>query len=124
VNDDELRPRFEALRREDSRDGPDFSALWNRARVSQLTDRRGLRSSRRWVAVAAGFLIVAALLVGETRYLKRDRQRAAEAVPISTWQSPTAGLLQTPATSVLVSRPLLSSVFDPVTSATFPLKTD
>ena len=124
INDDELRSRFDALRKDDGRDAPEFSALWNRARVSQLTDRRGSRSSPRWVAVAAGFLIVAALVVGEARYLKSDRQRAGEALPISTWQSPTAGLLQPPARDLLAPPPLLSSVFDGVAPPTLPLKTD
>ena len=123
INDNELRARFSAVRDQDSRVAPEFRQLWNDAEKSALTHRSVNRSNTRWAAVAAAILIAAALLVGKARDLRRDQQTAS-AQTITTWQSPTAGLLQPPARDLLAPPPLLSSVFDGVVSPTLQLKSD
>jgi hypothetical protein len=124
INDDELRARFGALRNQDSRVVPEFRGMLNRAERSTLVDHRGARSNIRRIAVAAGILIVAALLVGKARDFRREQQMGAVARTITSWQSPTAALLQPPARDLLAPPPLLSSVFDGVASSTLQLKTD
>jgi hypothetical protein len=124
LNDDELRARFSALREQHARVEPEFRAMLNRAARSSHTDRFGIRSNMRWVAVAAAILIAAALIVGKARDLGSRRQAALATQTITTWQSPTAGLLQPTARDLLSPPPLLSSVFDGVASPTLQLKTD
>ena len=123
INDEELRARFSALREEDGAVVPEFRAMWNRAASSAVTDRSGIRSNIRWVAVAAAILIAAALIVGKARDF-RSEQASLAAQAIATWQSPTAALLQPPARDLLAPPPLLSSVFDGVASPALQLKTD
>ena len=123
IRDEDLRARFSALRKEDGRVEPEFRAMWNRVGESALIERSGVRSSVRWVAVAAAVLIAAALLVGKARDPRRE-QAAVAAQTITTWQSPTASLLQPTARDLLAPPPLLSSVFDGVASPTLQLKTD
>ena len=124
INDDKhLRTRFTALRDHDSRAEPEFRSILNRAARSSVTGRSGVPSNTRWVAVAAAILIAAALIVGKVRDSRRE-QNALPAQTITTWQSPTAGLLQPPARDLLAPPPLLSSVFDGVASPTLQLKTD
>jgi hypothetical protein len=116
-----LRRRFAALREHDSRNEPDFETVRNRASL-RPADAARFAPGVRWIAAAACVVIAAALGIGIARHGKTAR--TASPVPaISSWQSPTAGLLQAPSTSVLVSRPLLSSVFDGV-AAPLQIKTD
>ncbi len=124
INDEDLRARFSTLREEDGRVEPEFRAMWNRAASTALTDRSGIRSNIRWVAVAAAILIAAALIVGKARDFGRGQQASLAAQTIATWQSPTAALLQPPARDLFAPPPLLSSVFDGVASPTLQLKTD
>ena len=124
INDDELRARFNALRRQDGRSEPEFHAMLDRARTSARTERPRFGSSMRWAAIAAGVLIAAILWAGKARDFGRKQQVTVEAMAITSWQSPTAGLLQPLARDILAPPPLLSSVFDGVTSPTLSLKTD
>jgi len=124
INDNELRARFSALREEEGGVGPEFRAMWNRAASTALTDRSGIRSNIRWVAVAAAILIAAALIIGKARDFRSEQQASLAAQAIATWQSPTAALLQPPARDLLAPPPLLSSVFDGVASPTLQLKSD
>ena len=124
INDDQLRARFSALREEDGQVEPEFRAMWNRAGKAALTDHSRTRSKTRWVAVAAAIVIAAALLIGKARDLRREKQTALAAQTITTWQSPTAGLLEPPARDLIAPPPLLSSVFDGVASPTLQIKTD
>ena len=124
MDDDELRARFRTLREMHGRVEPEFRAMLNRAARSSHTDRSGIRSNTRWVAVAAVILIAAALIVGKAPDLRREPQAILADHTITTWQSPTAGLLQPPARGLLAPPPLLSSVFDGVASPTLQLKTD
>lgn len=124
INDDELRSRFEALRKKDGRSEPQFHEMLDRARGSAQTELPRFGASMRWAAIAAGTLIAAVLLAGKARELGREQQVTAEAMAITSWQSPTAGLLQPLAPDILAPPPLLSSVFDGVTSPTLSLRTD
>ena len=124
INDDELRARFSALREDDRGVGPEFRAMWDRAASTALTDRSGIRPNIRWVAVAAAILTAAALIIGKARDFRSEQHASLVAPTITTWQSPTAALLQPPARDLLAPPPLLSSVFDGVGSPTLQLKTD
>lgn len=124
INDDELRARFSVLKAEDGRVEPEFGSMLNRAANPPLADRSSGGSGTRWVAVAAAILIAAVLLVGKARDLRREQQAALAGQTITTWESPTAGLLPSTAGDLLAPPPLLSSVFDGVASPTLQLKTD
>ena len=126
MNDEGLRERFSALRELDRQTEPDFASLRNRAalRASQLCASQRPRFATPLLWAAAAAVIVAAVVgIGRVRDHDLTTLTVTWVHSISDWQSPTAGLLQTPATSVLVSRPLLSSVFDGVTNP-LQLKTD
>ena len=97
--------------------------MLDRARGSALDDAPAARLNVRWVAVAAGIVIAGVLLTAKARDLRKGQQSVVEIPALSTWQSPTAGLLETQVQDLMAPPPLLSSVFDGVTP-TFPLKTD
>lgn len=114
MSDDNLRAEFDALRKRDIEESPDFPALWRRAK--SLADRpaREASSMGRWVAIAASVVTAALLLFGSGRQpgSRRDMQLAAP--PITSWRSPTAALLPPPSQSLLSSASVLSSVLDGV----------
>jgi len=121
MNDDQLHARFSSLRNEDTRSAPEFRPLLNRAR-----SRARLRSgghSLPWVAAAASILL-AALLIAKPWHDRGGRANARAKTDIVAWQSPTAGLLQTPTQGLLAPAPLLSSVFDGVVNSQLQLKAD
>ena len=124
INDEELRARFSAIKAEDTRVEPEFPSMLNRVERTSLTSRSSVRSSTGWVAVAAAILIAAILLVEKARDLRREQQTGLATEAITTWESPTAALLQPPAPDLIGPPPLLSSVFDGVASPTLQLKTD
>ena len=124
INDEELRARFSAIKAEDTRVEPEFPSMLNRVERTSLTSRSSVRSSTGWVAVAAAILIAAILLVEKARDLRREQQTVLATQTITTWESPTAALLEPPAPDLLAPPPLLSSVFDGVASPTLDLKTD
>ena len=119
INGDELRARFSSLREHDERTAPEFSAMLDRARGSALDRAPAARLNVRWVAVAAGIVIAGVLLTAKARDLRKGQQSVVEIPTLSTWQSPTAGLLETQVQDLMAPPPLLSSVFDGVTPA-FP----
>jgi hypothetical protein len=122
INDEDLRRRFSALKQQDRRHQPQFDELLNRAE-QRGRNEVGSAPTLRWIAAATLIIVAAGFVVSKARD-RSDERAIATAVPaITNWQSPTAGLLQTPATSVLVPRPLLSSIFDGVTTP-LQLKTD
>jgi hypothetical protein len=111
LSDRELRARFDALRAADEHGAPGFGALLAHA-ARAATEGRRLPS--RW-RLRTSLSIAAALLlaVGLVRW---SRRRDFVPQPLSTWTSPTAGLLHTPGSELLASSGLLPSVLDQLTS--------
>lgn len=86
TDDNDLRALFAAMRDEDARQAPAFDPFWDEA--AARADRRRRTVWMRYAA-AAGLLVglaFTAMLVLQPR----------EAMSITEWQSPTAGLLATP----------------------------
>ena len=122
TNDDELRVRFDVLRDHDRGVTPEFRQLLEAAPGRSRSAGRGRVRSERWLAAAAS-IVIAALLAAQL--LNRGaRARVPDATAISTWQSPTAGLLEMPVKELLAPPPLLSSVFDGVATMSVQSKTD
>jgi anti-sigma factor RsiW len=125
ASDDELRARFAALRVEEAMRAPDFRGI--RERVSgRARTRPRLRP-----AVILGLAAAAALVLATGVALHGIRNAAlpplvADSTPsgagagplITTWTSPTAGLLRTSASELLSAPPpIRSSILDGVASA-------
>ena len=119
IHDDELRARFAALRNHDSYAEPGFREMLVEAERAR-TRPTPTPSRVRWIAVAAGIVLGAALLIGKARQHNNARSDIGEVPSITSWQSPTAGLLTTPSRALLDPPPLLSSVFDGVTQTALP----
>src|SRR3954463_6135929 len=100
---------------------PPFEPIrdWAALRSGKMPrNRRQVAQSLAW---AASILIIA-LLVAQP-WNRAASRSGAEPTTITAWQSPTASLLRSSAHSLLSPPPLLSSVFDGITST--PLtKTD
>jgi hypothetical protein len=92
-SDDELRARFAELRAADARGAPDFRGVLDRANHSPHADSRG----RRWLSPLAISVAAAAVVVAAVGISRVSRRAAFVAPPLSSWTSPTAGLLRTPA---------------------------
>jgi hypothetical protein len=121
VNDDELRARFEAMREHDLRGTPAFEPIRDWAALRSGRTPRNRRQVAQWLAWAASIVIIA-LLVAQP-WNRGATRPGAGPTSITAWQSPTASLLRSSAHSLLSPPPLLSSVFDGITST--PLtKTD
>ena len=121
-DDDDLRARFHALRRDDEAQAPDFRTVLNRVVVPRsLPLRRSVPVL--WVAAAAGVMVA----VGITLLEVHDRaNRLADSVAlsaatnsasVSTWRSPTASLLRTSGGELLAAPRVLSSILDGATNA-------
>ena len=108
--DDELRASFHQLREEDVTRAPAFPALLEHAEsVAPRPIRRSAPTRTfRLLAVAAGIVLV----LGAIREIRRRaRATSGATVPsITTWTSPTQGLLRTSDRELLAPSPLLSSV--------------
>jgi len=102
--DDELRRRFADLREADRESMPSFQGMLETARVPEP---RRWRTTWTWAAAAAVLIIC----IGAGL---RWRARAASEPPmtISTWQSPTAGLMRTSLAGAFVQSPTFGSVLD------------
>lgn len=112
-SDRELRARFDALRGADEHDAPGFRSVLERsARVRPRRPRWPLRVA---LSIAAALL----LSVGIARV---SRRRAFVAEPLSTWRSPTAGLLRTTGSDLLRSSALMPSMFDQLSSVSLAYK--
>jgi hypothetical protein len=91
--DDELRARFADLRASDERSAPDFHGVLDRAKRAPYADARRLRlRAPLALFIAAAAVVVAAVGIARVSALRRA---AFVATPLSTWTSPTAGLLRT-----------------------------
>ena|SRR2546423_11753898 len=123
INNDELHARFNTLRDYDARVEPEFGPLLDHARSARQADVRSVAPALRWVATAASILLVTAFMVEKARH-RTDASTATTVAPaLSDWQSPTAGLLETRVGALMAPPPVLSSVFDGVTTP-LQLKTD
>ena len=119
--DAELRALFAELREHDGVSCPEFDAMGRRAG----TGRHRLPSARAaamWVTAAACLLAGIGFIVKPWR--SRETTRLVSAPSISTWRSPTAALLRTPARDLLAPRPILSSVLDGTTRIPIQTKGD
>ncbi len=119
INDDDLKARFDALHDYDAMNAPEFRALVDYARSRrQANQRSAARAALSLAAAAAVIVLGVALAVGKL-HESGGRTSAVTAAPtITSWQSPTAGLLETHAKDLMAPPPLLSSVFDSVTKKT------
>lgn len=115
-DDRELQLRFEALRGADARRVPAFGPMRERAeRAAQGSSR----PRRRWPVLALALAAAMLLAVGLVR---EARRRAFVAQPLSTWTSPTAGLLRTPGSAWLASSALPPSPLDHLAGTPAPLE--
>ena len=119
IDDDELKARFDALHDYDAMNEPEFRALLDYAQSRrQANQRSAARAALSLAAAAAVIVLGVALAVGKL-HDSSGRTSAVTAAPtITSWQSPTAGLLETHAKDLMAPPPLLSSVFDSVTQMT------
>ena len=104
-HDDDLRSRFDALRRVDAASVPDVNAL-----VARPAVRRVQRVV--WPATVAAAAAIVMLVAG----LRFTASRPSVSISVSpsepsllAWRSPTASLLQTPGKEVLQTVPTLRS---------------
>jgi hypothetical protein len=134
--DEELRAHFDDLRAEDRARAPEFSALWQEAgsgkrqAASGGQDRtaaplQGWRARPVWLLAAAASVVIAAtVLVQRAQRLEvtSDGALADSVSYLTSWTSPTDGLLRMSQRTNRSSPSLLGSVFDGV--ATPPVTTD
>lgn len=108
IGDEDLRARFAELRDDDRAHAPEFGALWRRAELrAQTTARpRTLRSA--WILAAAGIVLTVGILFQRSREVPARISGAT----ISSWRSPTAGLLRTPGIELLAPPAIFSSILD------------
>lgn len=122
--DDELRARFEQLRDDDLARVPSFRASWDRAELRARTPRRGPGRALLWLAAAASVVLTVSVALREPG-VREPARVAADSTPpeanvtpsISTWRSPTAGLLRTSGRDLLAPPSLLSSILGGVAPA-------
>ncbi len=108
-SDRELRSKFERLRETETAGAPDFRNLLDRADRTAPDGRAGRRRLSRFaipIAVAAAVVVAAGVA-------SVARRRTAVQVPLSSWTSPTAGLLRTPGLGLLGPANILSSRLSP-----------
>jgi hypothetical protein len=122
--EDDLRAEFDALRKHDRRNEPHFHQVMRGAELRSRSAVPAPGRSGRWLAVAAVLVVGAALWIGNQWQHGDARPTAFQVPAISAWQSPTAGLLQTPARELIAPDPLLSSVFDGITTTSLQRESD
>ena len=121
--EDDLCERFTALRKHDGRSQPEFHRVLNGARHRSRNGAGARLVPNGLIAAAAVLVIGAALLIGKS-WDRPDLRSPTELPAISAWQSPTAALLRAPARELIAPGPLLSSVFDGVTTTVLQTKSD
>lgn len=101
MNDDDLRSRFDGLRRGDQRVAPPFDAVLARPRAARTGTFAAVLAAAAVIIVAIGlqFLTPPTPVVSEP----------ANAPSIVSWESPTASLLQTPGHELLHTVPTIRS---------------
>jgi hypothetical protein len=124
--DEELRTSFSTLRQEDAHATPSFQALVDGARSHPtMVVRRFAWRKLRALTAAAAIIVIA--LVAAREIARRARPRAstlATAASITTWTSPTRGLLRTSSRELLAPSPVLRSVLGDITPLPVPRKGD
>ena len=118
LSDDEIRSRFEALRRADRQSPPQFETLL--APAVQQPERTAPARVRWQPSVLLSLAAAAAILltVDAARRASQLRELAAPplaAPPLADWTSPTASLLRTSGADLLASPTLIPSVLDGLT---------
>jgi hypothetical protein len=122
--DDEMRAQFDDLRAEDKSHAPEFSALLSGVAQHVNEPRRRTRAVW-WFAAAASALVAATLVVQRVR--QRDvilDSALAHTIPssITSWTSPTGGLLRTSQQTTITSPSIRRSVLDGVVAPPGQLK--
>ena len=107
--DDELRTRFDELRDADRASAPEFRAMWDAA---QLRQGRSWKPVWMWSAIATAAAAAVVVAVSVSQRWGQNEDVVEPALTISTWTSPTAGLLRTTSTTALVKPSTLGSVLD------------
>ena len=103
VRDDDLRARFDALRRVEAAAAPDFDAV-----IAKPAARHRRIVLPATVAAAAAVMLVAGLRFAASR--SSDSITVSPSEPsLLAWRSPTASLLQTPGRELLQTVPTLKS---------------
>src|ERR1700741_324340 len=119
IDDEELKARFDALHDYDAMNEPESRALLDYARSRRQANQRSAARAALSLAAAAAVIVLGVALVVGKLHDSGGRTSAVIAAPtITSWQSPTAGLLETQAKDLMAPPPLLSSVFDSVTKMT------
>jgi hypothetical protein len=123
--DDELRGRFRSLRDDERAGAPPFRETWDAASRRMPVAARWRVTPVLTLAAAAGVVLAAGLVLRSVR--DRDSARlladstvhAPDVVPsITTWTSPTAGLLRSSGSELLAAPPALhASILDRVVPA-------
>jgi hypothetical protein len=118
LNDDEVRAHFDSLRAEDRAGAPKFTTLRSEAERSGHAPPTRSRIRAVWWLAAASAIIAATLLVQRARR-GDDLSDAALAASmphpsITSWTSPTDGLLRMSQRTTLASPSLRQSVLDAV----------
>jgi hypothetical protein len=128
--DHELRSAFAAMREHDAAHAPSFGALRDKERssASALSLQHRI-PGRKWARVAAAAVVVAALGIAAVRSTRRQRSDGrAPLTPntssITSWRSPTRGLLQVPGGELLVTPSVYSSVLADAPRPSAPRKGD
>lgn len=122
--DDELRDRFRLLRDDDRAGAPAFRETWDAAAGRTPTTTPWRLNPVFALAAAAGVLLAVGLAFRAARDRDSARQLADSTVSsplvaasITTWTSPTAGLLRTSGSELLGTPSLRTSILDRVVPA-------
>jgi hypothetical protein len=107
--DDDLRAQFDARLGVERMAVPDFRSLIDRAECRADVRQQSRRRSGAWVALSLAAAAVVVLATGLVVHRTRERSSIQA---LSTWRSPTAGLLRTPGTALLQPRDVFTSVLD------------
>jgi hypothetical protein len=122
IGDEDLRSRFAELRDDDRAHAPEFGPLWKRAELRAQTTSRKRTLHVAWILAAAGIVVTVSVLVQQSRDVPTEG--SISGATISSWRSPTAGLLRTPGSELLAPPPILTSILDGATGATVRSKGD
>ena len=122
IGDEDLRARFAELRDDDRAHAPEFGPLWKRAELRAQTTSRKRTLRVAWIVAAAGIVVTVSVLVQQSRDVQTEG--SISGATISSWKSPTAGLLRTSGIELLAPPPILTSILDGATGATVHPKGD